>query len=495
MGGCVRFDGPFQRLVIKLNQREMPSWFDEDKLGIFIHWGPSAIPAMGIWYRYNMEYIPEIAAYHEETYGSDYPYEAFGYDWAAIMNHSETWDPEAWADLFVQAGASYVVLTTKHHDGFLLWPSETRNPFVDNWQLERDVVGELADAVRSRGMRFGVYYSGGYDWTLRFPEREGPIGHLESMLNSDDERLYTESHYRELIQRYRPSVLWNDISYPRGDSLDYKWQMQTDYYAEVPDGVVNDRFVDTYFIQAPLDRYPILYDLLDLFFRSSVNSGEGQTTDSRKEMFNPAGNERPAIPIDFVHDIEPPHYDYLTKEASTFTDIEPEKWERCRPLGGFWGYNHRETAEDLLTSAELIHHLVDIVSKNGNLLINVGPTAEGEIPEIQQAPLLGMGDWLAVNGDAIYGTRPWERAEGVTAGGVPVRFTHKPDTNAVYAILLGDIRGNGVTILDFPLSPSEIYLLGHGACTGRLTICGNLRINIPGMDLPEQEAHVFEITP
>jgi len=480
--------------VIELNQREMPSWYDEEKLGIFIHWGPSAIPAMGIWYRYNMEYIPEIAAYHEQTFGSDYPYEEFGFDWAHIMNRSETWDPGAWADLFAEAGAAYVVLTTKHHDGFLLWPSEIRNPSLDNWQLERDVVQELADAVRSRGMRFGVYYSGGYDWTLRFPTREGPIGHLQAMLNNDDERLYTESHYRELIERYQPSVLWNDISYPRGGALDYKWQMQADYYAEVPEGVVNDRFVDTYFIQAPLDRYPILYDLLDLLFRSAVNYGLMPTTDIGKKAFARSGDGARTLPVDFVHDIEPPHYDFLTKEVSTFSEIEPRKWERCRPLGGFWGYNHRETAEDLLTPAQLIHHLVDVVSKNGNLLINVGPTAEGEIPEIQQAPLQGMGNWLAVNGGAIYGTHPWERAEGLTAGGLPVRFTQKPDTNTVYAVILGDIHVDEITILDFSLNPREVFLLGSGACTGWSSDSGALSIDLSGMDLPEQDAHVFKIT-
>jgi len=466
-------DHPFQPVVKELNERKTPAWFDREKLGIFIHWGPYAVPGVGEWYRFNMHYDPFTREYHRTTYGEDYPYEAFGHEWADIMNTGDTWDPQAWAELFSQTGAGYVVLTTKHHDGFLLWPSETPNPHIANWQLQRDVVGELAQAVRDRGLRFGAYYSGGHDWTFRFPVGTGPIRQLQSHMNNEEEGLYTESHYRELIERYGPSVLWNDISYPAGAGFELKWGMIKDYYTAVPDGVINDRFLDSSFIQRPLDRNPWLYDLLDWLL------GYGPATTDLEDL---------------IDAYEPPHYGYLTMEFSEFDRIEPTKWERARTLGNRgWGYNRFETEEDILTGEELIHLFVDIVSKNGNLLINVGPTAEGIIPAIQQAPLLALGRWLDTNGEAIYNTRPWRRAEGETGMGLPVRFTQNRWEYMVYAIVLGGLSGDSVLLTDFAPDPVHIELLGAGPCPGWSQEEAGLRIELPS-GIPDQEAYAFALT-
>lgn len=489
--GCDPFDHPLQPEVIQLNQRDRPAWYDREKLGIFIHWGPYAVPGLGEWYRFNMEYDPYTARYHRETYGENYPYEAFGFEWADIMNNRNRWDPDAWAELFFKAGAGYVVLTTKHHDGFLLWPSETPNPHIQGWQLERDVVGELAQAVRDRGLRFGVYYSGGHDWTFRFPLGPGPIRQLQVHLNNDQERIYIESHYRELIRRYGPSVLWNDISYPTGDDFAFKWRMQKDYYKAVPEGVVNDRFLDSSFIQRPLDRNPWLYDLLDWLL------GHGQIAKMSLKAGRGVGLDRNTKEIPDINEIlseyNPPHHDFITMEWAEFSGVDPRKWERDRTLGWAWGYDRREEAEDLLTGAELIHLLVDVVSKNGNLLINVGPTAEGIIPEIQQVPLRALGEWLAVNGEAVYNTRPWERAEGLTGSGIPVRFTQNPWTHKVYAIVLGELSGDHVLLKAFAPDPVQVTLLGAGPCPGWYQEGDDLRIPLPE-NLPDQEAHAFEIT-
>ena len=141
--GCERMDTRLDPLVIEANQRENPAWYDEAKVGIFIHWGPYAVPGVGEWYWCNRFYDSFVRQYHEDTYGADFPYENFGPMWKELVDDGDTWDPDAWAELFELAGARYVVLTAKHHDGFLLWPSDTPNPYIDGWQLERDAVGEL----------------------------------------------------------------------------------------------------------------------------------------------------------------------------------------------------------------------------------------------------------------------------------------------------------------------------------------------------------------
>src|SRR6187551_104495 len=161
--------------------RPLPAWFDDAKFGIFVHWTPATVPAfaptttsatwiasMGDspyceWYQNSLA-VPgsPVHEHHREHYG-DLPYDAFVEQFLAGLRG---WDAEPWADLFASAGARYVVLVTKHHDGVALWPTAHRNPFKSDWQAERDIVGELAAAVRRRGMRFGTYYSGGLDWTF-----------------------------------------------------------------------------------------------------------------------------------------------------------------------------------------------------------------------------------------------------------------------------------------------------------------------------------------
>jgi alpha-L-fucosidase len=253
--------------------REVPAWFDDAKLGILIHWTAAAIPAFApvpqshaldpagvnpedydpdtlgspqMWrslpfaemYQ-NAMAIPDSAAarYHQETY-ADLPYDAFIEKFRTEMIPG--WDPQPWADLFAQAGARYVVLCTKIEDGFLLWPSDHRNPHKGNWQSDRDVVGELAAAVRKHDLRFGTYYSGGFDWTFGgLPVHDGP-SYTKAMPQGENYRIYVDAHWRELVLRYRSDVLWNDYGKsPREADLAglFRW-----YRQQVPDGLVNDRF-------------------------------------------------------------------------------------------------------------------------------------------------------------------------------------------------------------------------------------------------------------
>ena len=177
-------------------------------------------------------------AYHREHYGADYDY----YNFAPVFDREiQKWKPEAWAKVFRDAGAKYVVLTTKHHDGFTLWPSATPNPTLpaDRQHATRDIVGDLSKAVRAQGLRMGLYYSGGYDWTfVPGPIRE-EADYQKVKPQSEAYGKYADAHVRELIERYHPALLWNDIDYPKSG---HPLELMAEYYNAVPDGVIDDRF-------------------------------------------------------------------------------------------------------------------------------------------------------------------------------------------------------------------------------------------------------------
>jgi alpha-L-fucosidase len=451
----------------------VPDWFHDAKLGIFVHWGlyslPGWAPTTGPlhevvakegwrgwfgrnpyaeWYMNSLG-IPgsPTAAYHAEHYGA-MPYAGFAQEFNA---GTRDWDANAWAELFARAGARYVVLTTKHHDGFLLWPSATPNPSIPAYHAERDLVGDLTEAVRARGMTMGLYYSGGLDWT--FNDRViADIGDLFMGVPQRQEYVaYAGEHIRELTERYRPAVLWNDIGYPGAADL---WQLFADYYNAVPEGVVNDRWT-----QAP------------------VRDGQIDVEAVQRAMADGM------LPV-------PAHYDFRTPEYAVYLDIKPEKWESCRGLGFSFGYNRNETVNDMLSPAELIRSFVDVVSKNGNLLINVGPRGDGTIPAEQAERLLALGAWLETNGAAIYGSRPWERAEGRASDGTPLRFTRGAD--ALYAVLLDTPREPRITIegLTAPAG-ARVGLLGYEGPLMFAQEEGGLTIELPS--LPDSAAHTLRI--
>ena len=412
----------YEATIESLDRHPLPDWYADAKLGIFIHWGLYSVPGWAPvshpehdfanqdyiknnpyaeWY-YNSMRIEgsPTQKYHREKYGADYDY----YNFAATFDREiQKWDPDAWAKVIKEAGAKYVVLTSKHHDGFTLWPSATPNPTLpaDRQHASRDLVGELTTAVRKQGLRMGLYYSGGYDWTFV----PGPIRVSEDYEKVKPESeaygKYADAQVRELIHRYKPALLWNDIDYPRSG---HPLELMAEYYAAVPDGVIDNRF--------------------------GVK-----------------------------------HSDFTTPEYETLGRINPKKWEECRGLGRSFGYNRAEGEAETIAPAELIHLLADIVSKNGNLLLDIGPEADGTIPAVQLERLKILGKWMAQNGEAIYGTRPWNRAEGETKEGIAVRFTSKGPQ--VYALLLGIPKSSSLTIKAVrPKKGSEIYLLGSNRPLG-----------------------------
>jgi alpha-L-fucosidase len=362
------------------------------------------------------------AEFHKATYG-DAPYEAFKEPFLVGL---KAWDPAAWAESFRDAGARYVVLVTKHHDGFCLWPSGVANTARADWFAPRDIVGELAAAVRAAGLRFGVYYSGGIDWTFN-PEPLRTMADFMGSTPGGAYPAYAEAQMRELVARYEPSVLWNDISWPTDqEPLN---RLFADYYNAIAEGVVNDRWVS-----------------------SSPTTNRLQTREAREAMDEriKARIARNPAAFDGVIPQPIPHSDFRTPEYARFPDIQAKKWEATRGMSHSFGFNRNDTEADYASAETLIGDFIDGVSKNGNLLLNVGPMANGAIPEPQARRLEAFGAWLRTNGAAIYGTRPWERAETTTSEGLPVRFTH--GTDGLNLIVLGSPRGGQVRVRDVTLS-------------------------------------------
>jgi alpha-L-fucosidase len=361
--------------------RACPDWYAAPQLGIFIHWGIFAIPAWAPrgksiadlmredfenaamlspyaeWYQNAMAAPESPTAERHKTMYADAPYDAFR---APFDEASQAFDANAWADLFARAGARYVVFVTKHHDGYCLWPTAVPHPHKPGWHSSRDFVGELADAVRARGMRFGVYYSGGLDWTFRhIPIRN--IGDMFACVPTDDAyRAYANAQVRELIARYKPSVLWNDIAWP--DKAEVP-QLFADYYAVVPDGVVNDRWFGERGLFESLHD-PAARAAFVAYVKSQALAGELQSS-------------------------APPHCDFRTVEYGLGDVPEGKKWEACRGLGLAFGYNRDERPEDYLARDAFLAMRDDTLSRGGNLLINVGPRADASIPDEQRRALLG----------------------------------------------------------------------------------------------------------
>jgi alpha-L-fucosidase len=388
-----------------LDVRPVPDWWTDAKLGIFVHWGLYSIPAfaertdgdftafMGDltagkdtrgrvpyaeWYLNGLR-VPgsPTALHHEVTYGKDFSYFDFRTPFDA---GAATVDFADWAQFFARAGARYVVMVTRHLDGYPLWPTTVANPHMPaDYRSSRDLVGDLTQAVRGQGLRMGLYYGGGLDWT--FTDR--PIRTMTDLMRQQalgpEYARYATAQWTELIDTYQPSVLWNDMGWPAESD---PHQLFAHYYNTVADGVVNDRWTQ---VSMPRNR---LARALYLRFISL----------SLKAMAR-AGRRPPQRPPSF-------HYDIQTHEYATPDPAPTSPWELTRGLGRSFGYNAQETAADTLTGTQLIHLLADVVAHGGNLLINVGPDGTGHIPDLQQRPLRELGTWLDRNGESIYATPP-----------------------------------------------------------------------------------------
>jgi alpha-L-fucosidase len=419
--------GPFRADWESLQKYEVPEWYKDAKFGIFIHWGAYSVPAFGNeWYPRNM-YVPGSPEYkhHIATYG---PQDKFGYKDFLPMFKAEHFDPAAWAELFKKSGAKYVVPVAEHHDGFAMYDSGLSDWTAAKMGPHRDTTGELGKAVRAVGLHFGV--------SSHRVEHNFFLGVGRSIPSDVNDPQYAAF--------YGPAHNW--LSPPSGVPLNDDFTYVSSAWADDwlarsaelvekyhPDIVYFDWWIGQASIRPNLTRFAAFY------YNSSLKYGDHVGVINYKDY---AMQE---------------HSGVLDLERGQLGDIRPLHWQTDTSVSNkSWGY----IKDDTFKSPEfVVHQLIDIVSKNGNLLLNIGPRSDGTIAEEVQQVLLDVGAWLNVNGESIYGTRPWriygEGPTKVAAGSFhdtdtmrytaeDFRFTTKGDV--LYAIGL-DWPTNGEAVI------------------------------------------------
>jgi alpha-L-fucosidase len=331
-----------------LRSRPYPQWFQDAKLGIFIHWGLYSVPAYGgkesygEWYLRGLQTGDSLRTnFMKKNYGEDFTYRDF-----APLFKAELFDAAEWAELFKKAGAKYILLVSKHHDGYCLWPSA----YSPGWNSVdvgpgRDIVRELKDAVEAEDIKFGLYYSLAewnhplHRWYTDPHDQIGP--YVEK---------YMIPQFKELVSTYRPKVLFADGEWYNSAEQWHARELIAWYYNLVgEEAIVNNRW------------------------------GGGS------------------------------NIGFLTPEYSAGINITDRPWAECRGLGRSFGLNRNESLDAYMTPGELIHFFVKAVGNGGGITLNVGPKADGQIPLLQQERLVQLGHWLQVNGEAIYGSKTWSR--------------------------------------------------------------------------------------
>uniref|UniRef100_A0A3P9HPT2 Alpha-L-fucosidase n=1 Tax=Oryzias latipes TaxID=8090 RepID=A0A3P9HPT2_ORYLA len=384
-----------------LDGRPLPPWYDEAKLGIFIHWGVFSVPAFQsewFWWHWQGQQPPDPKCVSFMT--DNYP-PGFSYPEFARHFHAEFFSPGEWADMFKASGAKYVVLTAKHHEGFTNWKS------VNSWNWNsvdsgphRDLVGELGEAVRNRSLHYGLYNSL-YEWfhPLYLNDKKNGFRTQDFVKQKLLPELYN------MVVRYRPELIWSDGDWEAPDSY---WN-STEFLAWLyNDSPVKDTVVTN-------DRW-----------------GAGCACK---------------------------HGGYYNCQDKYSPGQLPEhKWEKCTSVDTLsWGYRRNMRIMELMDLPTIIEDLVSTVALGGNYLLNVGPTADGMIPAVFEERLRGVGAWLQVNGEAIYASKPWRvQMENTT---VPVWYTSKG--SSIYAIVTAAPPTTTLNLLTPKTSAAtEVILLG-----------------------------------
>lgn len=414
-----------------LSGHQAPYWFNDAKFGIFIHWGVYSVPAWAPvgtqyaeWYWDQMQ-DPDNPTYahHRATYGEDFAYDDFIPRFTA-----EKFDPRAWVELFRDAGAQYHVLTSKHHEGFALWDSKVSDRNAVRLGPRRDLVKELFEASRRyapelhRGLYFSMpeWFNPDNPWmghAPRNPYTLAPVPYTGYTSGKDYVRDYQAPQMLELVHGYDPEIIWCDI------------------------GGVNDSL-----------------HVLAEYFNHAKN---------RARPIDVTVNNRSGIAF----------HDFTTPEYTTYENTVVAKWESSRGLDPFsYGYNSATPDDAYMTAEEVVRGLVDIVSKNGNFLLDIGPRADGTIAEILQTRLRETGAWLRTNGEAIYDTTYWSRMAEL---GEDLRFTVRPD-EAFYIHSLAEPGARLVVEAPVPVRAGDkVTMLGHDRPLSWTVRGGALVIDVP----------------
>ncbi len=404
-----------------LDNRPVPQWYRDAKFGIFIHWGVYSVPGFrkkgeyAEWYQNGLTTGDSVTiAYHRQKYGE------LSYYQFADQFKAELFNPDEWASLIERSGARYVVLTSKHHDGFALWPSkEASRDWGFAWNAveagpHRDLVGELFTALRKTTVHPGLYYSL-YEWY-------NPIW-------LKDRKRYVDFHMwpqmKDVIETYKPDVFWTDG----------EWEAPAETWKSTA-------FLAWLYNESPIKDSVVTYD----------RWGAG---------------------IRFKHG------GVYTPEYQPDISFEDHYWEESRGMGYSYGYNRNEDVWDYNSAGEMVMQLVDKVSGGGNFLLDIGPDADGKIPPIMEERLLQIGDWMKVNSAAIYNTVRW-KVTGQWEGSVKTcYFIYNPVKNELYMIL-PHWPGGSFSVKDLVLAPeTKVELLETGETLDWAEAGGDLSVTFP----------------
>jgi len=365
--------GPYRADWQSLQKYEVPDWYKDAKFGIFIHWGVYSVPAFGSeWYPRNM-YRPDTEEYkhHLATYGRQ---SKFGYKDFIPMFHAEHYDPAAWARLFKEAGAKYVVPVFEHHDGFTMYDSDLSDWTAAKMGPRRDLWGDLAKSIRAEGLRLGA--------------SSHRVEH--NFFLDGGRKIDSDVNDPQYAAFYGPAHTW----------LESKKTLLTDWT------YVSDAYLDDWLAR---DAEIVKKYQPDLFYFDwwiGQPRVRRHLTDFAAFYYNTAAGRSSVPVINYKIDAMAEHSAVLDIERGQLNDIRPLYWQTDTSISNkSWGYIEHDSFK---SSQTIVQQLVDIISKNGNLLVNIGPRSDGTIPDEIQSVLREVGAWLKVNGEAIYGTRPWK---------------------------------------------------------------------------------------